>query len=133
MRNWLQDVREKHLSLLSGLGEAAQMDRLCELNVVEQVSNVGRTTLVKVPVCVVWRGVMHAGRVEPRTAAHPARVCVVTSVLVLTARRWVYRLDNGLIHDLGMSCSSADELASQYHRATTPTAPAPSPATLPRV
>ena len=52
----VQDVREKHLSLLSGLGEAAQMDRLCELNVVEQVSNVGRTTLVKVPVCG-WCGV----------------------------------------------------------------------------
>ena len=59
-------MREKHIELLDGLDEAAQMDRLCELNVVEQVSNVGRTTLVKV-------GCMHCVVVMPfNHHAHPS-------------------------------------------------------------
>jgi len=48
--NWLrhiQDVRERHLQRLESLPEGARVDRLCELNVVEQVSNVSRTTIVE--------------------------------------------------------------------------------------
>ena len=41
----------------------------------------------------------------------------------LTLHGWVYRLDNGLIHDLGVSCSSASELADKYQQATAPAAP----------
>src|SRR5256714_8761306 len=47
--NWLrhlQDVRHKHATLLDkALSDAEAADRLCELNVVEQVANVCHTTL----------------------------------------------------------------------------------------
>src|SRR5436189_5265943 len=49
--NWLrhvQDVRGKHQSLLGRLpSEEQRHDRLCELNVIEQVDNVCRTTVVR--------------------------------------------------------------------------------------
>jgi carbonic anhydrase len=48
--NWLrhiQDVRERHLQRLESFAEGERVDRLCELNVVEQVSNVCRTTVVE--------------------------------------------------------------------------------------
>jgi carbonic anhydrase len=47
--NWLrhvQDIRDRHPALLAG-GGAAAIDRLCELNVLEQALNVCRTTVVK--------------------------------------------------------------------------------------
>ena len=47
--NWLrhvQDIRDRHTALLAGGGSAA-VDRLCELNVLEQAMNVCRTTVVK--------------------------------------------------------------------------------------
>src|SRR4051812_20773343 len=43
--NWLrhvQDVHEKHEQSLAGVSETRALDRLCELNVIEQVSNVCR-------------------------------------------------------------------------------------------
>src|SRR5215470_6113212 len=47
--NWLrhvQDVRAKHEKRLAGTsGDAATLDRLCELNVIEQVANVCHTTI----------------------------------------------------------------------------------------
>jgi carbonic anhydrase len=49
--NWLrhiQDVGAKHRAQLDALGdEAKRFARLCELNVVEQVRNVGDTTVVR--------------------------------------------------------------------------------------
>jgi carbonic anhydrase len=49
--NWLrhvQDVRQKHEKLLSGAGMVpGAADRLCELNVIEQVANVCETTIVR--------------------------------------------------------------------------------------
>jgi carbonic anhydrase len=48
--NWLrhvQDVHEKHEKSVNDLPEAQALDRLCELNVIEQVSNVCRTTIVQ--------------------------------------------------------------------------------------
>jgi len=48
--NWLrhvQDVHEKHEKSVNDLPEAQALDRLCELNVTEQVSNVCRTTIVQ--------------------------------------------------------------------------------------
>jgi carbonic anhydrase len=47
--NWLrhvQDIRDRHPELLALEGKAA-VDRLCELNVLEQALNVCRTTVVK--------------------------------------------------------------------------------------
>src|SRR5256885_12802795 len=49
--NWLrhvQDVRAKHRAQLDSLAtEKEQHDRLCELNVIEQVLNLSRTTVVR--------------------------------------------------------------------------------------
>jgi carbonic anhydrase len=49
--NWLrhvQDVMHAHEEQLSSIeDEARRLDRLCELNVIEQVLNVGRTTIVQ--------------------------------------------------------------------------------------
>ena len=48
--NWLRhviDVSEKHADELAALPGERQLDRLCELNVVEQVANVSQTTIVE--------------------------------------------------------------------------------------
>jgi len=48
--NWLRhvaDVGEKHAAELHSLPADARHDRLCELNVVEQVANVCQTTIVE--------------------------------------------------------------------------------------
>ncbi|OHC68362.1 MAG: carbonic anhydrase [Rhodocyclales bacterium GWA2_65_20] len=78
--NWLrhiQDVRDRHGALLAALPDEEMRYRaLCELNVIEQVRNVARTTLVG----DAWR----------RNQA-------------LTLHGWVYGLDNGRIQDLDVS------------------------------
>ena len=81
--NWLrhvEDVQRAHQSELAQLPSAqARVDRLCELNVIEQVSNIARTTIVQ----DAWRR-GHA----------------------LTLHGWIYGLTDGLLHDLGVSQSS---------------------------
>src|SRR5438132_8271272 len=87
--NWLrhiQDVRGKHRAELDGLTtEAHRHDRLCELNVIEQVVNVCQTTVVR----EAWaRG------------------------QALAVHGWIYRLTDGLLRDLGACVTGAAELAS---------------------
>ena len=81
--NWLrhvQDVRDKHTEDLRALdGETARHDRLCELNVIEQVVNVAQTTVMR----DVW--------------ARGQNVSV---------HGLIYRLDDGLLHDLGTEISA---------------------------
>jgi carbonic anhydrase len=91
--NWLrhvQDVRQKHAERLESVVEDARVDRLCELNVIEQVVNVCQTTIVQ----DAW---------ERRQD--------------LTIHGWVYRLQNGLIRDLGISVDSATGLGPAYAEA----------------
>ena len=79
--NWLrhvQDVSEKHQAELSQLTDPAACDRLCELNVVEQVSNVCRTTIVR----EAWERGQD-----------------------LTVHGWVYGLKDGLLRDLNVNRS----------------------------
>ena len=80
--NWLrhvQDVRAKHRNQIDSFEtEAAQHNRLCELNVIEQVVNVSQTTVVR----DTW------SRGQP-----------------LTVHGWIYDLNDGLIKDLGVSVS----------------------------
>ncbi len=48
--NWLHHIRDvagKHESALEELSGEARIDRLCELNVMEQARNVSRTTIVR--------------------------------------------------------------------------------------
>jgi carbonic anhydrase len=89
--NWLRhlaDVEDKHLSFLSGQDEIGwQCDRLCELNVLEQVLNVCQTTVVQ----DAW------AREAP-----------------LTIHGWVYSVEDGLIRDLGLSVASTAELVPVY-------------------
>ena len=75
--NWLrhiQDVQAKHAPLLAAIADTeARVDRLCELNVTEQVGNVSQTTIVR----DAWdRG--------QKLAVHG----------------WIYGLKDGLLRDL---------------------------------
>jgi carbonic anhydrase len=89
--NWLrhiQDAAQKHEAQLGGIEDAAQkFQRLCELNVIEQVSNVCQTTVVE----NAWE---HGQD--------------------LTVHGWVYGLHNGLLHDLNICAASKDELRADY-------------------
>ena len=92
--NWLrhlQDVRDKHASSLKQLcDDAACHDKLCELNVVEQVTNVCATTIVQ----DAWdRG------------------------QELTIHGWIYGLSNGLLRNLNVTVAATDELAPTYEAA----------------
>ncbi len=91
--NWLrhiQDVRDKHRGLLDAVAPEKRVNRLCELNAVEQAVNIAQTTLVR----DAWaRG------------------------QVLTVHAWVYDLADGLVRDLGIAADSAEELDTQYRRA----------------
>ncbi|MBA3945242.1 MAG: carbonate dehydratase [Herpetosiphonaceae bacterium] len=92
--NWLrhvQDVAHLHRSQLDRITEAKQrLNTLCELNVIEQVVNVCRTTIVQ----QAWaRG------------------------QALTIHGWVYGLLDGLIKDLGISVRDPDDLAVQHAQA----------------
>jgi carbonic anhydrase len=91
--NWLrhvQDVRNKHASLLELFPVEQHHDRLCELNVIEQVYNVCETTVIQ----DAWKRAQE-----------------------LTIHGWVYRLQDGLLRDLRVSTAGHVELASNYERA----------------
>src|SRR6185295_5296259 len=48
--NWLRhvrDIQQKHEAMLAGAPEQEAADRLCELNVMEQVANVCSTTVAE--------------------------------------------------------------------------------------
>jgi len=94
INNWLrhiEDVRDKHRSLIAVQKSAqARWNRLCELNVIEQVTQVCRTTIVQ----EAW-----------------------AKGQTLMVHGWIYGLDNGLLHDLGMSLKKPDELEASYDNA----------------
>lgn len=85
--NWLRHIRDvyrrKAQDLMRIVDEQQRVDRLCELNVVEQVTNVGNTTIVQ----EAWqRGQL------------------------LTIHGWIYGIANGLLKDLGVCLSSNEDL-----------------------
>ncbi len=91
--NWLrhvQDVARRHEPELRAItDERARINRLCELNVVAQVRNVGETTIVQ----DAWaRGKQ------------------------LAIHGWVYDLHDGLLRDLGVGVNGADEFAQLQAR-----------------
>lgn len=91
---WLEHVekvRRKHANQLTNLrDEAQQCDRLCELNVVEQVAAVCATASVQ----DAW------ARRQP-VAVHG----------------WIYAVSNGLLRDLGLCVTGREELAPAYQAA----------------
>src|SRR5215211_5176170 len=89
--NWLrhvQDVMHVHKNELAQIAdELDRVDRLCELNVIEQVVNVSRTTIVQ----NAWERGQE-----------------------LVVHGWIYGLQDGLLRDLGITVDSADTLAPAY-------------------
>jgi len=95
--NWLrhvEDVRDAHADALAAtaLGEA-RWDRLCELNVIEQVLHVSQTTVMR----EAW--------------AHGREV---------TVHGWIYSLKDGRIRDLRVSASSPAEATRVHAEAVRP-------------
>ena len=89
--NWLrhvQDVREKHEDRITRAGDdCAAADRLCELNVIEQVLNVCHTTIA--------RDAWERGQ-------------------ELSVHGWIYGLDDGHLKDLGFTVSAFPETPAAY-------------------
>jgi carbonic anhydrase len=85
--NWLRLIRDLNqrqsgeLSLFSN--QEDRINRLCELNVVEQVKNVGNTTIVQ----EAWR------KGQP-----------------VTIHGWIYGISDGLLKDMDVCVSSSDDL-----------------------
>ena len=92
--NWLrhvQDVVKKHDAYLQPLLSLDDRhDRLCELNVIEQVVNVAETTIVQ----DAW-----------------------SKGQELAVHGWCYSLANGLVKDLAITASDNDGLQESYQRA----------------
>jgi len=91
--NWLRyvrDVQHKHDSRLSGLVESEQQDRLCELNVIEQVAHVCETSIVR----DAW------DRNQP-----------------LSVYGFIYGIKDGLLHDLKTTVHHHSEISPQYESA----------------
>ncbi len=92
--NWLrhvQDVHGKHDASVAAVADLSRrVDRLCELNVIEQVANVCQTTIVQ----DAWdRG------------------------QELTVHGWIYGLEDGLVRDLGTTVANRGEAPATYQAA----------------
>lgn len=94
--NWLHhvhDVCEKHGRYLGKtLPSQERQNRLCELNVIEQVANVCQTTIVR----DAWE------RSQP-----------------LTVHGWVYSIEDGLLRDLGVMVNGPDQLSQKINESVT--------------
>ena len=91
--NWLRqikDVAARHRPLLNTAPERLRADLLVELNVIEQVVNVARTTVVQ----DAW------GRGQKRSL-----------------HGWVYGLSDGLLKDLHISLDGPQDIESTYTEA----------------
>lgn len=93
--NWLRhvnDVREKHSAMfetpyVQAADPAAMLNRLCELNVIEQVLNVCQTTIVR----DAWERSQE-----------------------LSVHGWIYGLNDGLLRDLNATITAPDEVLPTY-------------------
>jgi carbonic anhydrase len=89
--NWLrhvQDVREKHPG--NAGKDSGASDRLCELNVIEQVANVCHTTIAR----DAWERSQE-----------------------LTVHGWIYGLQDGLLRDLNVTVADFHETLPVYRAA----------------
>jgi carbonic anhydrase len=77
----VREVRDKHQQELSLLENAAGFRRLCELNVIEQVRNVGQTDIVR----DAWF----------RNQS-------------ISIHGWIYAIENGLLSDLCVSLAGPE-------------------------
>ena len=90
--NWLrhiQDVHRKHALTVEAVLGPARVDKLCELNVIEQAFHVCQTSIVQ----EAW--------------ARGAKLGV---------HAWVYGLSDGQIKDLGLNVRQPEDLIPAYER-----------------
>lgn len=91
--NWLRhifDISQKHSEILDIIkDDTDRLDRLCELNVLEQARNICGTSIVK----KAWKD--------------NRELCV---------HAWIYGLNNGLITDLGFQVSNLEEVDPSYSK-----------------
>lgn len=91
--NWLrhvQDVMRTHQTKLDRItDDAKRLNRLCELNVIEQVLSLGRTTIVQ----SAWAR-------EQELVIHG----------------WIYGIDDGLLRELEISVANHKELELAYEK-----------------
>ena len=95
--NWLrhiQDIRHKYEGEINALPSyESQLDRLCELNIIEQVINVGETTIVQ----DAWaRG------------------------QDLYVHGWIYRIAEGVYRDMNLTMNSLADLLALRDEASKP-------------
>lgn len=85
--NWLHHIRDvyrAHSTEINAIeGEALKFDKMCELNVIEQVTNVCNTTVVR----NAWKDGQE-----------------------LSVHGWIYSIENGILHDLGVCVTGIGEI-----------------------
>jgi len=95
--NWLRhvtDVRDRHAHAIAALPAPEAMDRLCELNVIEQARHVCETTIVQ----DAW-----------------------TRRQALSVHGLIYGLRDGRLRQVGFAASGPDDVAAAYNQAIRPT------------
>jgi len=90
---WLKhvgEVKTKHWKQLSEMKKTLQLNRLCELNVIEQAFNVSQTSIIQ----AAWER-------QQRIYIHG----------------WIYGIENGLLRDLGVCSTRHSEMLEKYQAA----------------
>ena len=90
--NWLLHIRDlwyKHSSLLGELPPEERINTLCELNVIEQVYNLGHSTIMR----SAWKRGQK-----------------------VTIHGWVYSIHDGLLRNLDVSATSRETLEQRYRQ-----------------
>lgn len=88
--NWLLHIRDlwyKHSSLLGELPPEKRFDKLCEINVIEQVYNLGHSTVMQ----SAWKRGQK-----------------------VNIHGWVYGIMDGYLRDLGVSSTNRETLEQRY-------------------
>lgn len=99
--NWLrhiQDVRDRHQSLINGIAEEYRCDALVQLNVIEQVVNVAQSTVLQ----DAWSRGQN-----------------------VSLHGWVYGIHDGLLQDMRVTVTGNNGLESMYCAAVESVAKAP--------
>ena len=86
----MSTATEELIRICEALPEDKRHDRLCELNVIEQVINVARSIVVE----DAWQRGQD-----------------------VTIHGWIYGLKDGLIRDLGLTVSTPDHIPERYEMA----------------
>lgn len=93
INNWLLNIRDlwfRYSSILGHFPNNKRMDILCEINVIEQVYNLGHSTVIQ----AAWKRGQK-----------------------INIHGWVYGIENGRIHDLNISSCSRENLEIHYRKA----------------